>query len=51
MMELPEAAVEDKRLAKKRKLKQMFDAEYDETAKHYHSLKEEMEAQAQVRCD
>jgi hypothetical protein len=38
---------EAKRLAKKRKMKQMFDSEYDETRQHYVQAKTEMSEQAE----
>ena len=45
--------MERKRLEKKRRLKEMFDAEYDDATggegTYFDSLKAEMEQQAQVR--
>ncbi|ETE66937.1 Ribosome biogenesis protein BMS1-like protein [Ophiophagus hannah] len=48
----PEVAKEEeeqkKRIAKKRKLKEMFDAEYDGNATYFDDLKEELQNQAQL---
>lgn len=53
-MSKPEPEEEEKkkeRMDKKRKLKEMFDAEYDEgDATYFDDLKEEMHKQAQVRA-
>ncbi len=47
--------MEEKRIAKKQRLKEMFDAEYDdkdgEDGTYFDSLKSEMEQQAQVSLD
>lgn len=48
-----ELSAKEKLLEKKRRLKEMFDAEYDDkgSGDHYDSLKAEMSQQAQVRAD
>lgn len=46
----PEESAKKKHLDKKRKLKEMFDAEYDEgESSYFDDLKGEMQKQAQVR--